>query len=150
MDRGRALHLGYLFSTFVLLFGLQLGKLEDDCFGSSYWKNLFLISVKHDCRDWKMMFRLKVLSKEYPTLALHASISKSFGKAPFLAQMSEVYLGEFTKAIRHSCIILELTFCVYVTSDLDVLIEGWDYRWIIPNSNDYVNISDLSDSDSGD
>ncbi|KAB1220042.1 hypothetical protein CJ030_MR3G019439 [Morella rubra] len=32
-------------------------------------------------------------------------------------------------------------------SDLDVLIEGWGHRWITPNSKDYVNISDLSDSD---
>ena len=64
--------------------------------------------------------------------------------------MSEVYLGEFTKAIKHGWIILELTFRVYVTHDLDVLVEGRRHRWISPHFDNYVNISDLSNSDNED
>ncbi|KAB1226767.1 hypothetical protein CJ030_MR1G022534 [Morella rubra] len=61
--------------------------------------------------------------------------------------MSEVYLGEFTKAIKHGCIIMELTFRVYVTRDLDVLIEGNGHRWITLHLDNYVNISDLDHVD---
>ena len=49
--------------------------------------------------------------------------------------MSEVYLGEFTKVIQHGFITLELTFRVYVTHDLDVLIEGRGHRWITQHSD---------------
>ncbi|KAB1226276.1 hypothetical protein CJ030_MR1G003747 [Morella rubra] len=67
-----------------------------------------------------------------------------------MEQMSKVYLGEFTKAIKHGFIILELTLRVYVTRDLDILIEGQGHRWITPHSDNYVNISDLDDTDDED
>ena len=64
--------------------------------------------------------------------------------------MSEVYLGDFTKAIQHGFVTLELTFRVYVTCDLDVLIEGRGHRWITPHSDNYVNISDLDNTNDED
>ena len=64
--------------------------------------------------------------------------------------MSEVYLGEFTKAIQHGFITLELTFRVYVTRDLDVLIEGRGHRWITPHSDNYINTSDLDNTNDED
>ena len=64
--------------------------------------------------------------------------------------MFEIYLGKFTKAIQRGFVTLELTFHVYVTRDLDVLIRGRRHRWITPHSDNYVNISDLEDTDDED
>ena len=64
--------------------------------------------------------------------------------------MAEVYLGEFTKAIQHGFVTLEFTFCVYVTRDLDILVERRGHRWITPHSDNYVNISNLEYTDDED
>ena len=50
--------------------------------------------------------------------------------------MSEVYLGEFTKEISHGPWVLELKFGVWVTMNLNVIVQGRGHNWSIPNPND--------------
>lgn len=61
--------------------------------------------------------------------------------------MFEYYLGESTKAIGHGQLILELKFCFWITMGLEILIEGRSYHWTTRDSNEYVDMSDLSDYD---
>lgn len=82
-------------------------------------------------------------------VALTTGFTESFGLTHFmlyLQQMSECYLREFTKAKSHDQLILELKFRVWVTINLEVLIEGRGHQWITPNSDDYVDLSKRSDS----